>query len=924
MMNQQRPWFLDQPAPPGYVAGLGRGATGFTTRSDIGPARMAEDLAIPERGQQYQKRKKPEDEEEGEEGETEAIKNPNDLSDSGLLSGGDYDNEDREADEIWSKIDEHMDQRRKRRREEREKKEIEKYRQERPKIQTQFADLKVGLKGLSEDEWSAIPEIGDRSIKYKRNTHLPTAFSPLPDSVVEGERQRTGYNAQLDEREQQLGGIASTTPGVTTDLLQMGKARHRMVNMKLQRKEDNVQGQSVVDTKTILTDLKSMSQLGVADISDLKRARLLIDSVIQTNPKHAPGWIAGARIEEVAGKVSDARKMILQATEKCPNSDDVWLEAARLHPPQQAKAILARAVHHIPSSRKIWMRAAELEETPDAKKKVLRRALEYIPNSVLLWKAAIELEEPDDARVLLSRAVECVEGSRALDLWLALAKLETYENARVVLNNARKAIPTSPAIWIAAAKLEESNGSADRCKKIMEFAVSSLKKHQVELTHAEWLAEAIRAEKAASSATAKAIAIMTIDLGVEESDCLRQWKEDAAKSLTEGAPDVARAIYAKALEKFPHKKGLWQKAALLEKEQGHPERMVEILLQAIEACPKAEILWLMAAKQKWLLDDVKGARNVLQEAFKANPNSEEIWLAAVKLERENNEAARARFLLQKARESTDTERVWMKSALLERQLREAKHERVLLAEALLKFSTSPKLWLMMAQLEERESDIEAARQTYAKGIRQCPDSIPLWVGAARAEESASSAKARALLEKGRLRNPGQEVLWLEAVRVEERANNTNMANALMAKALQDCPASGLLWSESIRRETIPARQKTRLVDALKKCQRDAHVMVAAAEVFWRDRKAAKARSWFNRATAADPDLGDVWVRLYRFEMMFGTEETRAAVIKRCVDAEPRYGELWTAVSKAPGSESLSTREVLEEAASRDTANVKVA
>lgn len=31
--------FLDQEAPANYVAGLGRGATGFTTRSDIGPAR---------------------------------------------------------------------------------------------------------------------------------------------------------------------------------------------------------------------------------------------------------------------------------------------------------------------------------------------------------------------------------------------------------------------------------------------------------------------------------------------------------------------------------------------------------------------------------------------------------------------------------------------------------------------------------------------------------------------------------------------------------------------------------------------------------------------------------------------------------------------------------------------------------------------
>ena len=36
--RKQKP-FLGQKAPSGYVAGLGRGATGFTTRSDIGPAR---------------------------------------------------------------------------------------------------------------------------------------------------------------------------------------------------------------------------------------------------------------------------------------------------------------------------------------------------------------------------------------------------------------------------------------------------------------------------------------------------------------------------------------------------------------------------------------------------------------------------------------------------------------------------------------------------------------------------------------------------------------------------------------------------------------------------------------------------------------------------------------------------------------------
>ncbi len=44
-----------------------------------------------------------------------------------------------------------------------------------------------------------------------------------------------------------------------------------------------------------------------AEISDIKKARLLLKSVIQTNPRHAPGWIAAARLEEVAGKLQQVR-----------------------------------------------------------------------------------------------------------------------------------------------------------------------------------------------------------------------------------------------------------------------------------------------------------------------------------------------------------------------------------------------------------------------------------------------------------------------------------------------------------------------------------------------------------------------------------------------------------------------------------------
>lgn len=63
-----------------------------------------------------------------------------------LFSSGPYDADDIEADKIYDSIDDHMDKRRKERREKRFKEDIEKFRQERPKIQQQFSDLKVRVR----------------------------------------------------------------------------------------------------------------------------------------------------------------------------------------------------------------------------------------------------------------------------------------------------------------------------------------------------------------------------------------------------------------------------------------------------------------------------------------------------------------------------------------------------------------------------------------------------------------------------------------------------------------------------------------------------------------------------------------------------------------------------------------------------------
>lgn len=137
----------------------------------------------------------------------------------------------------------------------------------------------------------------------------------------------------------------------------------------------------------------------------------------------------------------------------------------------------------------------------------------------------------------------------------------------------------------------------------------------------------------------------------------------------------------------------------------------------------------------------------------------------------------------------------------------------------------------------------------------------------------------------------------------------DIASTLMAKALQDCPTAGLLWAETIFLADRPQR-KTKSVDALKKCEHDPHVLLAVSKLFWTERKTQKCREWFNRTVKIDPDFGDAWAYFYKFELLHGTAEEQNDIRKRCIQAEPRHGEIWTSIAKSPQNWRAKVEEVL--------------
>lgn len=954
--RQQPRTFSKSAAPEGYVAGLGRGAVAFTTRSDAvplsgGAGRGSGPLARTDFGAAPKGYVAGAGRGAGGFGETKATAEStretlNAVAESHAAAHGSAG--DREADEIWDAVERRLADRHPKKRQ-RVKNDHENNLESRGsnggsnlrassssgisgmRIADQFADLKQQLKTVSYAEWDAIPEARSGVREHRREYEN---YAPVSDAMLLS-----------------AAGLGGTKSGSNA----LGVERGRAMLNQLDGEDDGAV--SSVDAKDYLASLEGMGGAGVAArIGDIRKARILFKSVTANNPTHAPGWIAAARLEEAAGKLLDARKIIAEGCRACPDSEDVWLEAARLNTPANAKVIIENGIRHLPRSIKLWYRAADLEgDQTERRKRVMRRALETMPTSEELWKAAIDLEENKaDAHMLLARATECVPES--VDLWLALAQLEDYKQARVVLQTARKRLPKEPKIWIAACVLEEAQVKSDSPEesrqklrlvldKVVNKAVQSLSIIGEEktgtlgpVTREDWLQHARTMEEAGSVETCRAIIRGTLTLGIAEDERKRTWFADAQEFENEEHLVCVRAVFAEAMSIFSGHRDVLLRAVAFESRKGDKTTLTTLLHEAVERCPKAELFWLMAAKETWkTLDNPREARQILDRALDAGHSSERVWLAAFKLEWETGNLAQAREVIRSAQEKCPTPAMWIKAALLARvELANAlpnsneannllKETQDTLKNGCEKYPKTPKLWLMAGQLElnyvaakapvnspDRSAAVEKARRLFLEGLQYEPHSIPLWVAAAQLEKQYSSpVKARSVLELARVKNPDSPELWLESVRLEKEQRQHGMAEILIAKAVQSCPKAGILWAHIILTAPRP-EQRAKSADAMERCENDARVFCALGRLFAGKNKVKVARKWFEAAVDADGDYGDAWAYFLYFERTVANDADAAMQIqRRCLQAEPRHGELWQQITKQDKLRLASNQEKLD-------------
>lgn len=144
----ERKAFLDQEPPPGYVAGVGRGAIGFTTSADTGPVRFESHFGT----------------------EDDRLI---DSSEHGVLLLRGNTDEDDEADKIYEAIEKRLEGRRKRKEPEDTKENgVVTIETGTGIITSEFQLLKSQLALVTAQEWENLPEVGDLTRKNKRQRIL--------------------------------------------------------------------------------------------------------------------------------------------------------------------------------------------------------------------------------------------------------------------------------------------------------------------------------------------------------------------------------------------------------------------------------------------------------------------------------------------------------------------------------------------------------------------------------------------------------------------------------------------------------------------------------------------------------------------------------------------------------------------------------
>ena len=149
----------------------------------------------------------------------------------GLLNKGVYDDDDREADETYSAVDEKLEQRHKKRKKQDKDETVS---SGATKISQLYEAERLALKSVTEEQWMNLPE-ARRMTKRKQESSRGEKFTPVPDSVIASALQSGAITTSIDPSSGVTTSVfASGTATGQIDVATMYAARNQATAIKLQ------------------------------------------------------------------------------------------------------------------------------------------------------------------------------------------------------------------------------------------------------------------------------------------------------------------------------------------------------------------------------------------------------------------------------------------------------------------------------------------------------------------------------------------------------------------------------------------------------------------------------------------------------------------------------------------------------------------
>lgn len=777
-----RPAFLDQEPPPGYIAGIGRGAVGFTTAADS--------LGIAQRRDKV------------------SVKEDNLLDDE---------------EEVYKAIELQL---------------------ARPAPATamevvperaaaEFSQLKKDLEKVSAAEWEALPEAADFTRRNKRQRieeQMSRRTYAAPDSLIGG---------SFVERSAMESKQAPPVP--STDYDTMTLARNQLLSNRLDQLIVNTREATTSENITV-NDIDDTVTANRAH-GDLEKLRELMATLRKTQPKSSRLWIMLAQLEADHNQLAQAQKIILEGTRHIPRDPDLWIEAIRVHRNlPRLLLVISEALAKVPHNLKLWEEACSLERGQE-RKLLLMKGIENMPLSVLLWTQLFDEIPTDQHPKFLVKAVELCP--QEWSFWQRLVELQSYPDAKKLLNKARKQMRKhADKVWLAAMKLEEKEGNAvsklapKALQAIPERDWMSLAKQAEEdnLPHtAKALVRAIL-EKG-SHESSSLIASLTkgshpflvrayYDYMTETSPLdVSNWvklfalvKDDlptlfeyyhrAIKFNPErlglrlmlakdqwilgGDVEAARRTLATATALDSNQQAVLYKARIkLEVRLGHEEEALKLGRESLQVdSPKVwyRFVHLLRAAGK-------PCTETIQEGLKHHP-SPQLYLQKAQcfVEIADLEAARA-TATEGAKRYNSCTSLWILWSSLEEQLGVTIKARSVLDEALVHLPSDDRLWVQKIELERRHNLI-AARQLVSRALKVIPQSPRLWMIQLLMIAKMSQRK-NMMLEALRATN-NDPIVLLGIGRMFLAENKVDKAKQWVQRAAEGCHTNGDIWATQYR------------------------------------------------------------------------------------------------------------------------------